>query len=509
MNLSDKVKQKLQGLPDKPGVYFMRDRGGRIIYVGKAASLKDRVRSYFRQGTLRSAEPKLRGLIRTIDDFEYLVTRTEAEATLTEGRMIKDYRPRYNVDFRDDKRFLLLRVHPGDPVPRIDTCRIQREDGALYFGPYASSQAARAALEFTDKRFGLRRCPPREPGPEDHRHCMNDIVRYCSAPCIAKITPEQYRERVELACAFLRGERPEFLNELQQAMEREAGARNFEKAAALRDTLLLLRRAVKQRARASKTLKIRAEDARAGVTELRAALGLELPPRVIEAYDISNISGTHAVGSLVCAVDGLPHKNRYRLFRIRTVAGSDDPAMMAEVIRRRFGGSLAQELPRPDLVLVDGGITQLRAARTELDRLGLQDLAAAGLAKRFEEIYWKGNAPPRLPLDSAALKVLQQIRDEAHRFALTYHRRLRMRRIRDSALDEVEGIGEKRKELLLSRFGSVDRLRRASEADIASVPGIGPAMARAVRETLERWPSDPQSRTPDARRLVKDPGNRL
>ena len=491
MSLSDQIHRKLQDLPDKPGVYFLRDRRGKIIYVGKANSLRDRVRSYFRRSTLRSAPPKLRGLIHSTDDLEYLVLRTEAEATLTEGRLIKEYRPRYNVDFKDDKRFLLLRVHRADPWPRMDLCRIRRDDGAEYFGPYASSPAARAALEFTDKRFGLRRCPPREPGPDDHRHCLNDIVRYCTAPCVARITREDYLRRVDEACAFLRGERPELLQAIEQEMEKAAEARNFERAAVLRDTLLLLRRAVRERTRARKSPAMREEDARRGTNEIRNALGLARRPRVIEAYDCSNISGTHAVGSLVCAVDGLPHRNRYRLFRIRTAKGRDDPAMMAEVIRRRFSRAVAERQALPDLVLVDGGIAQLRAARAELDRLGLADLRVAGLAKRFEEIYpgaGSSREVVRLPADSPALLVLKQIRDEAHRFALTYHRRLRAKRIRESALDEIEGIGRKRKERLLAHFGSLLRLKRASPDEIAAVPGIGPLTARMIANRLRHNP---------------------
>jgi excinuclease ABC subunit C len=486
MNLPDKVKQKLQTLPDKPGVYFMRDRNGRIIYVGKAASLRDRVRSYFHRATLRSSDPKLRGLVHSINDFDILITRTEAEAMLTEGRMIKDYRPHYNVSFKDDKRFLLIRVNPNEPLPRFDACRIQKDDGAIYFGPYASSPAARAALEFIEKRFGLRQCRPRIPGPDDHKHCHNDIVRFCSAPCILKVSPEQYRERVELAVAFLRGEKPEYLDEIRRAMEKEAADRRFEKAAALRDTLFLLRRAVKERIRARKTLAIKAEDAKAGIEELRQALGLDRPPRVIEAYDISNISGTHSVGSLVCSIDGIPQKNRYRMFRIQTVEGVDDPGMMAEVIHRRFSRAIEEKENLPDLVLVDGGSTQLGAARARLDALGLQNLPAAGLAKRFEEIFWKQKDPLRLPPDSNALKVLVQIRDEAHRFALTYHRSLRLKRIRESMLDEIEGVGEKRKQLLLKQFGSVARLRKASEEEIAKVRGVGAAVANMVKEALDR-----------------------
>ena len=267
-------------------------------------------------------------------------------------------------------------------------------------------------------------------------------------------------------------------------MEQAAAGTHFEKAAALRDTLLLLRRAVKERIRARKTLAIKAADALAGVEELQSALSLDRPPRVIEAYDISNISGTHAVGSLVCSVDGIPQKNRYRMFRIKTVEGSDDPGMMAEVIHRRFSRAIEEKEPLPDLVLVDGGVTQLGAARAQLDTLGLGSLPAAGLAKRFEEVYRTDPVPIRLPPDSNALKVLVQIRDEAHRFALTYHRSLRLKRIRESVLDEIEGVGEKRKKLLLKHFGSVARLKKASEEEIAKVPGVGAAVAKLIKEAL-------------------------
>ena len=510
MPLPEKIQHKLQTLPDKPGVYFMRNRQGKIIYVGKAASLRDRVRNYFRRSTQRSADAKLRGLLHSVHDLDILVCRTEAEATLTEGRMIKDFRPRFNVLLKDDKRFLLLRIHLGEPWPRLDAVRLQKEDGATYFGPYASSAAAWAALEFIERRFGLRRCRPLEPGPTDHQHCLNDVVRYCSAPCIGKVTAEQYRARVDTACAFLRGERPEILDEIRLAMEKEAAAKRYEKAAALRDTLLLLRRAVKERALGTRSLALKAADAAAGVAELQQALGLALLPRVIEAYDVSHIAGTLAVGSMVCAVDGLPQKNRYRRFRIRTVAGSDDPAMMAEMIHRRYARLVADQGARPDLVLVDGGLTQLRAARRALDALGLAGLPVAGLAKRFEEIYYEGRPAPaaallppsanparpgaptppaaepilRLPDGSRALQVLQRLRDEAHRFALAYHHRLRFQRIRESQLDDVAGIGRKRKEVLLRHFGSLARLRRASETEIAAVPGVGQEVARLIKKTL-------------------------
>ncbi|MBU0676711.1 MAG: excinuclease ABC subunit UvrC [Verrucomicrobia bacterium] len=489
MQISPKVKQKLQSLPDSPGVYIMRDRHGQIIYIGKAASLRKRVQSYFRRSTLRSARPKLRGLVKSIDDLEYLAVRTEAEATLTEGRMIKEYRPRYNVTFRDDKRFLLLRINLSDPFPRLQTCRIDKNDGAHYFGPYASAQAARAAMEFAEKRFGIRACSPIVPDGETYKHCMNDIIRYCAAPCIGKVSREEYMGRVGEAVAFLRGERKDCLTEIQEQMEKASAAMDFERAAALRDTLFLLRDAMKRKVRGMKSLEMKNEDARRGVKELKAALQLPTMPRVIECFDISNISGTHAVASMVCAVDGMPQKSRYRSFRIKTIEGIDDPAMMGEVIRRRYSRVSSEENEMPDLVLVDGGITQMRSARARLNELGLSNIPVVGLAKRFEEVYRDrddGKQPLRLPTNSAGLLVLQRIRDEAHRFALTYHRKLRSRRISESVLDDIPGIGKKRKEQLLAHFGSIRRLRNAAIDEIAAVPGFGKATAKLVAEELDR-----------------------
>lgn len=487
MRTTDSVRAALANLPDRPGVYIMRDRAGTVIYVGKARSLRKRVQSYFRDSALRRADPKLRSLVHSVHDLEILPLRTEAEALIVEGQFIKDYRPRYNILFRDDKRFPLLRVDPNEPVPKFTLCRIRRDDGASWFGPYAAGGAARAALEFLDKRFGLRRCRPRIPGEKDHRHCLDDIVRFCSAPCIGRVTREQYMERVDAACRFLRGESPEVLKDLREAMLRAAGARDYEGAASLRDLLGLLHKAVRQRAVAARSIDGRRTDAQAGLAALAEALGLPAPPRVIECYDISNIGGSLAVGSMVCAVEGLPHRNRYRQFRIRTVEGSDDPAMMAEVLRRRFSRAGQPEWTVPDMVLVDGGITQLRAARAVLAELGFPSLPAAGLAKQFESIHWGPVGAERvlsLPLDSPALRVLRALRDEAHRFALTYHRRLRQQRLRESALDAIEGIGTKRKALLLAHFGSVRRLSNAPVESIAAVPGIGPALAKAIADAL-------------------------
>lgn len=489
MDVPEKVKNKLRELPDQPGCYIMRDRRGRIVYVGKAASLRKRVQSYFRQAALRRADPKLRGLIKSVGDLEILVARTEAEALLTESRLIKDYKPRYNVDWRDDKRFLLLRGDPTEPFPRLKVCRIHRNDGAVYFGPFPSSGATRATLDFAEKKFGLRKCAPRLPNKETYRHCLNDIVRFCSAPCVGKVSAEAYRARFEQALAFLRGEKPALLRELREDMQAAATKLDFERARTLRDTLLSLQAVVRQKARVVRPPELKKEDAKAGVHELGRLLGLRRPPRTIEAYDISNISGTLAVAGMVCCVDGTAQRNRYRRFRIRMVAGSDDPAMMAEVVGRRFSRLRDAAADLPDLVLVDGGMTQVRAAQRVLWGLGIRNVPVAGLAKRYEELYWKGGQRPlRLPPSSAALRVLQRLRDEAHRFAITYHRHLRQRRMRESVLDDIPGIGAKRKRLLLQHFGSVRRLAAASPEAVAAVPGIGAATAALIIASLHRDP---------------------
>jgi excinuclease ABC subunit C len=483
MQWPENIQTKLKALPDEPGVYLMRGREGAIIYVGKARSLRKRVQSYFRESTFHRADPKIRGLIKSIKDFDILVLKSEAEALLTEGNLIKEYKPRYNSFFKDDKRFPMLRIDLRKPFPMFGICRIDKKDGADYFGPYASAAAARAALEFVEKRFGIRRCRPTVPDEETYKHCNNDIIRHCSAPCVAKVTPEEYCERANIACAFLRGERPEFIKEIRAQMEAAASEHQFEEAAALRDMMLLLHRAVKERALVRKTDKMRADDAVAGLNELAKELGLKAPPRVIECFDISNISGTYAVASMVAAVDGVPNPQRYRRFRIKTVEGSDDPRMMAEAVRRRYSRLQKEQGDMPHLLIVDGGITQLRAARAVLDELGV-DLPSVGLAKQFEELVRDDLPPVRFPKDALGRAVVTGLRDEAHRFAISYHRELRNKRIRESALDEIPGIGKKTKERLLKHFGSFACLRKASREELQAAPGIGPKTAQQIMDAV-------------------------
>lgn len=507
------LRGRLHDVPHKPGVYLMRDRLGRVIYVGKARDLRKRLAQYFTPARSRLADLKTRALLDSVWDFSLHVVRSEAEAVLLEGRLIKEYRPKYNVSFRDDKNFLQLKVNLDDPFPRFSLVRLKKNDGARYYGPYAHSGALRATMEILQRKFGLRSCRPRVPGEKDYRHCHDDIIKNCSAPCIGKISEADYRARVLEACAFLEGRSKEVPAELEQEMKDAAAKHDFEKAAALRDLVTALRRTSARSRRFLRGDSLpSSNNPRADMEALGEALGLPRPPAVMECFDISNITTTHVVASMVRFKDGVPDRANYRRYRIRTVAGQDDFASMAEVVRRRYshllalaseahpdvaeysqevaGDSVARfdpSLRMPDLVIVDGGRGQLSSACAELARLGLRGQPAIGLAKEREEIYFPGDPQPlRLPHESGALQLLQRIRDEAHRVANSYHQLLMKRRISESRLDDIDGINAARKKALLRAFGSVERLRRAGEEEIAAVPGINSVLAGQVKAALMR-----------------------
>ena len=444
----------------------MRDRRGVIIYVGKAKNLRRRVQSYFRPGA--DLAPKVRSMVNTVADLEWMCVKNDAEALLTEASLIKQYKPHFNILMRDDKRYLALRADPDDPFPRFATCRIVRDDGALYFGPFPSAPVVRAAKDFVEKHYGLRGCDARVPDEETHRHCHADVIRFCTAPCEGKIAVADYRARFDEACAFLRGERPGVIAELVEAMKEAAAQEDFAKAARLRDTVGALKEMTKAHFVRRRPEETRAA-ARQGLEELAAALKLERPPRVIECADISNLFGTHSVASLVVAVDGLPDRRLYRHFRIE---------------RRRYGpeSTLTAKSPRADLFICDGGVTQLRAVRAAFAEIGVTDIPVVGLAERMEILVTDdARGDVFLPRDSQGLFVATRLRDEAHRFAITYHRSLRERTIRESALDEVQGIGPAKKTALLRRFHSIYGIARASEEEIAAAAGVGPEIAAAVK----------------------------
>lgn len=507
---------KLRDVPHEPGVYIMRDRLGNVIYVGKARDLRKRLSNYFTPARSKLADIKTRALIQSIWDFDLQIVRNETEALLLEGKLIKEFRPRYNISFRDDKRFFLVRVHFGDAAPRLSLTRLKKDDGARYFGPFPHGSALRTTINWLNKRFGLRVCRPLRPDEQDYKHCSNDIIKNCSAPCIGRVTPEEYRQRVEQACEFLDGKNKDLLTALEDEMKKAAARLDFEKAAEIRDmiedmrTTLIPTRTFERGARARAVSTI---DPMADVKELQEFLHLEQPPLVMECFDIANIGTAHCVASMVRFKNGVPDNSNYRRYRIKIVSGQNDFLSMAEVIRRRFSRILlegakaigddaefSQEAPAeamkrlagsakfvtlPDLVIVDGGKGQLSVAVAELQRLGLHDLPIVGLAKQHEEIYRPGESDPVIiPHERGALKLLQRIRDEAHRWANGYHQLLLSRRVAESILDDCPGVSEARKATLLKAFGSVARLRKASEEQIAAVPGIGKALAREVREFL-------------------------
>ena len=478
--MTDLVRERLKTVPTRPGCYLMRDRRGVIIYVGKAKNLRRRVLSYFRPGAKHA--PKVRSMVDTVYDFEFMTVKNEAEALLTEASLIKKYKPHFNILMRDDKRYLALKADPTARWPRFTCVRIVRDDGARYFGPFPSSPIVRAAKDFVEKRYGIRECEALVPDAECHRHCLADVIRTCTAPCLGKISEADYRARFDEACAFLEGKRPAVLSEVELSMRAAAEKGDYETAARWRDTLFALKEMTKAHF-VRKSPELAAADAATGLRDLAKAIGLPNPPRIIECVDISNLFGTHSVASLVVARDGLPDRRWYRHFKIETVVGADDPRSMAEVVRRRYGpdSTLLETSPRADLFICDGGITQLRAARAAFAEIGVTDIPTVGLAERQEEIVLDdGRDNLLLPRDSQALFVCTRLRDEAHRFAITYHRNLREKTIRESVLDEIPGIGDAKKVKLLKVFKSIYGIARADENKVASAAGISLPLAREV-----------------------------
>jgi len=535
------LQNKVHEVPHKPGVYLMRDRFNRVIYVGKARDLRKRVSSYFLPSKLAQADLKTRAMLDATWGFETHTVRSEAESVLLEGKLIKEYRPRYNISFRDDKRFLVVRVDLSEEWPRFRLARFKKDDGSRYFGPYAHAGALRQTLNFMRKRFGVLTFGRGAPTERELKSSTYQVpVR------LSETSAEQYRQRVEQACEFLEGKSREMIAVLEEQTHTAAQEMDFEKAAELRNMVADLRSTTRPTRRFTRGSLPSTIDPIADVQALADALHLSEVPRVMECFDISNISTTHVVASMVCFRDGIPDKNNYRRYRVRTVAGQDDFASMAEVVRRRYSrillearaansdaaefsqenaadamarisshperteaqstepaakrtGSLTGFLDSarndehfvavrlPDLIIVDGGKGQLSAACRELQRLGLHDLPIIGLAKEHEEIYRPGRALPlRLPMDSPALRLLQRIRDEAHRFANAYHQLLMKKRVEESILDDCPGVSQNRKSLLLQRFGSVNRLRKASVDEIAATEGIGRKVAEEVHLFLQR-----------------------
>lgn len=478
--VSPELIKQLRDLPHRPGVYLFRDRFHRVIYVGKAKDLHRRVSQYFHPSRKMGADLKTRALLQSIAEFETHGVKSEPEAILLEGRLIKEYRPRYNVSFRDDKRFLMVRVDLDEPFPKFQTTRMKREDKARYFGPFAHSGALRQTLSLMRRKFGLRSCRPEVPGERDYRHCLDHVIKNCSAPCAGRISREEYGERVKQACEFLEGKTQEMREDLKAAMKKAAERRDFEKAASLRNLVEDLKKTTRPAKRFFRDLPTTVVPER-DLEILRDVLGLGAVPARIECFDISNISDTHSVASMVMFRDGRPSRPAYRRYRIQGVAGQDDVGCMAEVIRRRCARWKSEGGMPPDLIVVDGGKGQLGAAVRELREGGWAEVPAIGLAKQNEEIFRPGRPDPiLLPKESGAIRLLQRIRDEAHRVANGYHQLLMKKRMEMSELDSIPGVSGVRKRALLKKFGSVGRVAKAKVEQLAEVEGVGEKVAGAI-----------------------------
>jgi excinuclease ABC subunit C len=344
MPVSDHIRDKLSQLPHKPGVYLMKDRFGRVIYVGKARDLRKRVSQYFHPSRRMGWDLKFNALVEAVCDFDVHTVRSEPEALLLEGKLIKEFHPRYNVSFRDDKRFLMVKVNLNDPIPRFSFSRIKQDDGARYFGPFPNAGALRSTLTLMRRQFNLRGCRPLTPTEADYKHCLYGHLKFCTAPCVGNVTLEQYKEQVRAACEFLSGQCEEMETHLDGEMRKAALNQEYEKAAELRDTLTAMRRTTAKTTRFERTpwnLPVSVMPERDNL-ELGKVLNLPAPPVRVEGFDISNISGTFAVASIVAFRNGRPDRANYRRMKMKTVVGQDDFACMAEAVRRRYSRLLRE-----------------------------------------------------------------------------------------------------------------------------------------------------------------------
>jgi len=600
------IEEQLKTLPAKPGVYIFRDNQGKVIYVGKAASLRNRMRTYFSPST--SLSSKLEKLVARISDFETIVTDSEQEALILECTLIKKYRPSYNVRLKDDKTFPYLKIDVKNDWPSVRITRRFHKNSDRYFGPFASASSLRQTLRLIKKIFPFRSCNKTITG-KDARPCLEYHINSCPGPCIGAVSKENYHDVIKQVVLFLEGRQETVLRDLKNKMEKASQQLQFEKAALLRDQiqaieeviegqkiavtvkddhdaialaqtsdlayveiffirsnrligrdyilldgirdeepsqimtsfikqyyasassippLILLQYPVEEpqvitkwlanqrgatvklhvphKGAKKQLMDIVAENAGQGLAlyqakqstiiksalvleELKERLGLPRLPLRIEGYDISNIRGNLAVGSMVVFDKGQPKPSHYRRFRIKSVVGIDDYAMIQEMLRRRFRRSLAADdkwATTPDLILIDGGKGHLNAALEVLRELKLNSIPAASLAKEKEDVFIAGkNEPLDIPQTSAALYLLQRIRDEAHRFALGYHQKLRHKEVIASTLDSVPGIGPKRKKALLKKFGSIRGIKGASIDELSTVTGITTKLADKVKEYLE------------------------
>jgi len=480
------IKEKVRRLPHKPGVYQMKDRIGQVIYVGKAKDLKKRVSTYFQASRkLTIAQPKIRAMIDLIHDFEIIIVKSEAEALLLEGQLIKKYKPRYNTDFTDDKRFLLVRVDPREPLPRFRLTRNRTDSNSRYFGPFAHSGHLRKTLAELRRRFGILLSDGTPVELPDGRWRLYDDARAEIYQNPNELTTEEYALRLDAACEFLEGKAREWLAELKAEMKVAAEARRYEEAAKLRDRIEALERTASRTRKFERNL-LGTHNHSQVVKRLKEKLAIKRTPRRMECFDISHISGSFCVASMVSFKDGSPDRKSYRRFKIKSFVGNDDFRAMEEVVGRRYRRLHEEGKAFPDLVVIDGGAGQVTAALKAFLSQGLEPPELIGLAKRNETVIFSdGREPLNLPHHDPALRLLQHIRDEAHHFANSFNAELRSKRLRESILDDFSGLGTQRKQQLLLHFGSIEKLRSAQVDQLTKVEGIGKLTAERLVDFLK------------------------
>ncbi len=431
------IREKIKGFPTGPGLYFMKGSADKVLYIGKAKNLRSRVASYFQPtGELVvSRGPKIVEMISKVKTVDFLEIETEVDAVLAEARLIKDIRPPYNTVLVDDKTFPYLEITTGEDFPGVYITRKPRQTGSRLFGPFAGAKDLRGVLVVLQKIFRFRTCKltisEKDRKRRFFRPCILHSIKQCTAPCADRIDKSEYKKIIAEVIKFLKSKRSTVLRQLRRQMTDAAEATEYEKAAMFRNRIRLIER-LDRRGRPDENVQpeVFATDPTEALEGLQDLLQTPEPVRIIEGIDVAHISGQAAVGSLVKFIDGKPFKSDYRRFKIKTVKGIDDYAMIAEVVKRRYKYALAGEELWPDLVLIDGGLGQLRAAENTLREMNAPMPKIASIAKREEEIFLQGSSKPlKLPAHSPVLKLLQYVRDEAHRFAQHYHHILRTKKL--------------------------------------------------------------------------------
>lgn len=483
--LKSGLKEKVRRLPHRPGVYLMQDRLGQTIYVGKAKDLKKRVSTYFQASRkLTIAQPKIRAMIELIHDFETILVKSEAEALLLEGQLIKKYKPRYNTDFTDDKRFLLVRVDLRETLPRFRLTRNRIDGGSRYFGPFAHSGHLRKTLAELRREFGILLHDAKPVDLGDGRWRLYDDARQEIYQHANEVTEAEYQQRLDAACEFLEGKSRQWLGELKEAMQQAAAVRDYETAAVLRDRIAALEQTAARTRKFERNL-LHTHSSEDVLQQLQVRLGLAQLPQRMECFDISHISGSFCVASMVAFHQARPDRKNYRRFKIRSFLGNDDFRAMEEVVGRRYRRLAEEGRDFPELIVIDGGAGQVSAALKAFLSQGLEPPELIGLAKKNETVIFSdGRAPLNLAHHDPALRLLQHIRDEAHHFANRFNAELRSKRLKESILDDFKGLGTRRKQQLLLHFGSIQKLRNASVEALSQVEGIGKITAGRLVDFL-------------------------